>query len=421
MILSSITIPLAGMVDTAVVGHLDDVRYLAAVALAASLFAFLFMIFNFLRMGVTGRTAQFFGAADESAIARTLAQGLTIAVLIGMLLIIFRQPLVELGMWVMGAPEAVSDDARRYFFIRIYGAPFVLGTYVLTGWFIGLHKARAVLVLLLLNNGINMALDLLFVPGMGMAVEGVALATVVADILAFAWGCQVAVRQEGVLRQLRRDGRLFVAGEAAQLFHLNKNLFLRTVALMSVFTFFTAQGARQEAVVLAANAVLLNMFVLAAFGLDGFAYAAEALAGHALGRRDLAGFGKALRLTAFWSLLQAIFIALVFAVIGTQWIAWLTTLPEVRLAAGDYLGWVVVLPLVGVWAFWLDGVFVGATLSRDMRDTMLLSVIGFFIAWYLLLPLRNHGLWLAMLLFFALRGVLLAFRLRRQYPELLHR
>ncbi len=417
MILSGITIPLAGMVDTAVMGHLEEVRYLAAVALASSLFAFLFMIFNFLRMGVTGRTAQFLGADDEASMARTLAQGLVIAAVVGVSLILLQGLLADWGIRLMGAPDGVAGDARRYFGIRIYGAPFLLGIYVLTGWFIGRHKAQLVLLLLLLNNGANMLLDLLFVPLLGMNVEGVALATVMSEILAFGLGCHLAFRHEHAWQALLQNRRLFVAGEAAQLFQLNKDLFLRTIALMTVFTFFTAQGARQEATILAANAVLLNMFVLAAFGLDGFAYAAEALVGHALGRGDGRRLGRALKLTAIWSMAQAVAIALIFLLFGQVWIDWLTTLPDVREAARGYLVWVVVLPLVGVWAFWLDGVFVGATSSRDMRNTMLLSVAGFYLLWFLLRPLQNHGLWLAMLLFFALRGVLLGFRLLRQYPK----
>ncbi len=417
MILSGMTIPLAGMVDTAVMGHLDDARYLAAVALASSLFAFLFMVFNFLRMGVTGRAAQFSGAADDAALARLLLQGLVIAWVIGLALILLQTPLARAGLGLMGASPLVEPEAQRYFAIRIYGAPFLLGIYVLTGWFIGVQQPRRVLALLLLSNGLNALLDLLFVPLLGMRADGVALATVLAEVTAFSFGCWLLLRQRGMGARLWRIGRLFAPGEARQLLQLNRDLFLRTIALMIVFTFFTAQGARQGDLILAANAILLNMFVLAAYGLDGFAYAAEALVGHALGDRNAPALRRALRLTASWSLMQALLIAFVFIVIGGWWIDLLTSLGEIRELARDYLPWVIALPLVAFAAFWLDGVFVGATLSADMRNTMLLSTTLFFAAWWLLLPLGNHGLWLAMLLFFALRGVLLGFRLRRHYLQ----
>jgi len=416
MILSGITIPLAGMVDAAVVGHLDEPRHLAAVAVASSLFAFLFMVFNFLRMGVTGRAAQFFGAADEVALARLLRQGLVTALVIGGLLVVLQWPLASLGLELMGASPAVAAEAWRYFVVRIYGAPFLLGVYVVTGWLVGVQRPRAVLALLLVNNGVNVLLDLLFVPGLEFGVVGVALATVLADLTAFVFGCWLLQRDRWLSR-LWRVRRLFLPGEALQLFHLNRDLFLRTVALMSVFTFFTAQGARQGDVILGANAVLLGMFVLAAYGLDGFAYAAEALVGKALGRGQPRALERALRLTLSWSALQALLMTVAFLLIGAWWIDRLTTLPEVRAAARDYLPWVVVLPPVAFWAFWLDGVFVGATLGRDMRDSMLFSAAVFALAWYLLRPFGNHGLWLAMTLFFALRGLLLGLRLRRHRRE----
>ncbi len=414
MILSAITIPLAGMVDTAVVGHLDDVRYLAAVAVSASVFAFLFMIFNFLRMGMTGRAARFFGAGDDAALGRLLWQGLLIAMVIGMALILLQAPLAGIGLGLMGASQAVTEEARWYFAIRIFGAPFLLSIYVLTGWLVGVQRTRLVLALLLVNNGVNIALDLLFVPVLGFRVAGVALATVLAEVAAFGFGLWMLWR-EGMLGRPPVLARLFGQGEAMQLLHLNRDLFLRTVALMSVFTFFTAQGARQGEEILGANAVLLGMFVFAAYGLDGFAYAAEALVGQSLGARDRPALRRSLWLTALWSLFQAVLMVLGFVLIGGWWIDLLTDLEPIRALARDYLPWVVAMPLVGFWAFWLDGVFVGATLSRDMRNTMLLAAAGFFLFWHLLRPLGNHGLWLAMMLFFALRGVLLGSRLWRHY------
>jgi len=417
MILSNISQPVIGLVDTAVVGHLDQVKYLGAIAVAGAVFAFLFTIFNFLRMSATGRAAQFFGAEDEPGMGRVLGQGLALSVLLGMALILAQWPIAGAGFGLMAAEPAVTLEAQRYFAIRIWAAPFVLADFVLVGWFIGLHRARAALALNLVLNITNILLDLLFVPVLGMTTDGVALASLIAEILAMCVGLVIAFRYMGGWRMIRDAGRLFPGHELMLLLRMNRDLLIRTVALMSVFLFFTAQGARQGEILLAANTILLQYLALLAYALDGFAQAAEAMVGKVIGagRRD--SLRGVLRLTAGWSFWVAAGIAGFIGVFGDAMVRLLTSIPEARAAAHVYLPWLVLTPLVAVWPFWLDGVFIGATWSREMRNSMVMSVLLFFLIWKLATPLGNHGLWLSMILFFAVRGVTLGMTLRNKLHD----
>ena len=412
MILSNISQPIIGLVDTAVVGHLDAVKYLGAIAVAGAVFAFLFTIFNFLRMSATGRAAQFFGANDSAGMGRVLGQGLALATLLGLGVIAAQWPIADAGFRLMAAQPAVTAEAQRYFAIRIWAAPFVLANYVLVGWFIGLHRARAALALNLVLNLTNILLDLLFVPVLGMTTDGVALASLLAEILATLVGLVAAFRFMGGWRMIQQAGRLFPLHEIMLLLRMNRDLMIRTVALMSVFMFFTAQGARQGEVLLAANTLLLNNLSLLAFTLDGFAQAAEAMVGKVIGagRRDQ--LRKVLALTAGWSFWVALGTAAFICVMGDGMIALLTSLPAVQGAASVYLPWLVLTPLIAVWPFWLDGVFIGATWSSEMRNSMVASTLLFFLIWKLTRPMGNHGLWLSMILFFAVRGVTLGWTLR---------
>lgn len=407
MILSNITQPVIGLVDTAVVGHLDEVKYLGAIAVAGAVFAFLFTIFNFLRMSATGRAAQFFGAGDEQGMGRVLGQGLALAAVFGLIVIAAQWPIAGAGFRLMAADPAVTTEAQRYFAIRIWAAPFVLANYVLVGWFIGLHKARSALALNLVLNIANILLDLLFVPVLGMTTDGVAMASLLAEILAFLVGLTISLQFMGGWTMIRSAGWLFPLHELTLLFRMNRDLMIRTVALMSVFMFFTAQGARQGDILLAANTILLNYLSLLAFSLDGFAQAAEAMVGKVIGAGRHEQIRKVLRLTAGWSFWVAVIIAAFIFLFGDWMIHLLTSIPEARAAAHVYLPWLVLTPLIAVWPFWLDGVFIGATWSREMRNSMVLSTLLFFLVWKATTPLGNHGLWLSMILFFALRGITL--------------
>ncbi len=406
MILSNVSVPLLGMVDTGVTGHLDSPVYLGAVAVGSMVFSFLYTGVNFLRMGTTGIAAQRFGADDADGLRTSLGQAVIVALGIALLLLALQWPIATLAMTLVGADPSVEANALDYFFIRIWSAPGTLANMVLIGWFLGLSNARVPLLIFLVVNVTNIVLDLLFVIVLGMKVDGVALASVIAEYAGLAVGLW------HVARALKQTGghwsapQLLELREYAAFFAVNANLFVRTIALIFAIAFVTAQGARMGEVVLAANAIMMNFQNLTSFGLDGFAHAAEALVGRAVGERRRDAFVAAVRVSLKWSLIFAACFALLYAVGGPLLIAILTDLPEIRSAAMTYLPWMIVSPLISVWSFLYDGVYVGATRAREMRDIMLVSTFVVFLpAWYLLTGLGNHGLWLAFMLFLASRGV----------------
>ncbi|MDN3524520.1 MATE family efflux transporter [Halomonas sabkhae] len=410
IILSNITVPLLGLVDTAVVGHLSDSRYLAAVTLGATLFGFLYWGFGFLRMGTTGLTSQAAGRGDDEGVRNLLGQSLLLAMGIGFTLILAGRPLVELGLWLLDGSEQATVLAREYASIRLWSAPAVLANYAILGWFLGQQNSRVTLIIMVLTNAVNILLDLWFVVGLGMTSDGVAWATVIADYSALSVGLWLVSRQLQQLGGRFRRSRLLRMAAYSELFRVNANLFVRTLGLLFAMAFFTSRGAAQGDTVLAANAVLLQFIMLTSYGLDGFAHAAEALTGHAVGQQRWQAFARAVRSAAGFSLLTAGIAALVFA-IGGQWlIALLTGLPEVRDSAATYLPWVVVMPLIAVWSYLLDGVFIGATAIREMRNSIFIGLAVYLPIWWLTQPWGNHGLWLAFTLFTATRsGVLIAY------------
>jgi MATE family, multidrug efflux pump len=406
MILSNISVPLLGMVDTGVTGHLDSPTYLGAVAIASTIFGFLYTGMNFLRMGTTGIAAQRFGADDNDGLRVALGQAIIVAVLIGLVLLALQIPVGEWAIPLFGAEIDVEKSALVYFSIRIWSAPGTLANFVLIGWFLGLQNARVPLLIFLTINITNIVLDLVFVIGLGMQVDGVALASVIAEYSGLFVGLGFAVH---ALRN--RDGhwplaRLFNVRAYSAFFAVNAHLFIRTMALMFTFAFVTAQGARLGGVILAANAVLMNLQMLTAFALDGFAHAAEALVGKAVGQRNRKALEQSVRLALKWSLKFAVGFCLFYIVAGPLLIRMLTDLSEVRETAMRFLPWLVLSPLVSVWSFLYDGGYVGATRAREMRDIMIFSTLGIFLpAWFLLQGYGNHGLWLAFTLFMAARGI----------------
>jgi MATE family multidrug resistance protein len=406
MILSNISVPLLGMVDTGVTGHLDDAVYLGAVAVGSTIFGFLFSGFNFLRMGTTGITAQRYGAGDGDGLKIALGQALIVALVIAATLILLQAPVARLSMVLIGPEPDIAAYAGEYFSIRIWSAPATLANYALIGWFIGLQNARIPLFIVLAINVTNIVLDLVFVLGLGMKVDGVAAASVIAEFTGLAVGGAYAIAH---LR--KADGRMLVSHlvtmrEYAAFFAVNANLLVRTMALMFAFAFVTAAGARLGGLVLAANAVLINMLHLMSFALDGFAHAAEALVGKAIGARDRASLQRAVALALRWSLYVSVLFSLFFLVGGKPLIRLLTNLPDVVAISDTYLPWLVGLPMVAVWSYLYDGVFVGATRAREMRDIMLIATFLVFVpAWYAFRFLDNHGLWLALALFLAARGI----------------
>lgn len=414
LILSNITVPLLGMVDTAVMGHLPDARYLGAVAIGATIFSFLFIGFNFLRMGTTGVTAQAHGAEDDDRIRAGLGQAALLALGIGALLILLQYPLGEAAMWLLSPDAEILPEASIYFSIRIWGAPFTLLNFALIGWFIGMQSGRGPLYLMLTINLSNILLDLLFVVGIGMTADGVALASVIAEGCGSGLGLWLAARQ--LRSHPGRWSREHLGDRVAlkRLVHVNSNLLVRTLSLMFAFGFLIAQSSRQGQIILAANAVMMQFQYLMAYALDGFANAAEALVGKAIGARDPKALGRAVRVSLIWSLVVALIFVLVFLLFGRGIVNLLTTLPNVREAIYLYLPWMIVSPLLSVWSFLYDGVYVGGTRAREMRNTMLFSVLIIYLpAFYLLQPLGNHGLWLAFMLFMCARGISMHYLYKR--------
>jgi len=406
MILSNISVPLLGMVDTGVMGHLESPAYLGAVAIGATIFTFLYIGMNFLRMGTTGIAAQRFGADDFDGLRVALGQALIVSLAIAIVVLVLQVPIRSIALSLLGGDAETRSHAATYFSIRVWSAPGTLANYVLIGWFLGLQNARVPLLIFLTINVTNILLDLLFVVGLGMKIEGVALASVIAEYMALGVAFLFAARE------LRRHSGHWPLAKFTRLsayrafFGVNANLFVRTMALMFTFAFVTAQGARLGPLILAANAVLMNFQNLTALGLDGFAHAAEAMVGRAVGRQDDGALQHTVRLTLKWSLIFAGGFVAVYALAGPLIVRLLTDLPDVRATAMSYLPWLVVSPLISVWCFLYDGVYVGMTRARDMRNIMLFSAFVVFIpVWYLAQPFGNHGLWFALLAFLASRGI----------------
>ena len=405
LILSNISIALLGIVDTAVVGHLSHPYFLGAVAIATVIFDFIYWGMGFLRMGTTGIVAQAHGKGDDDEIRTALVHSIFIALSIAVLLLLMQNLIATAGFFLIGGSNDVITHARIYFNWAIWGAPAVLGSMAMFGWLLGMQNARATLYYAITVNIINIILDILFVFGFGMEVKGVALASVLAQYSGLIMAT-ILVR-----RELRHKPGQWQSKSIMDLTRLtlmlvlNRNIFLRTLSLIFVFAFFARQGALQGDIILAANAVLLNFQALTALGLDGFANAAEALVGKAIGAADRIAFKLSVQSALRWSLIIATLFSVFYWLAGEQLIAVLTSISEVKQTALIYLPWLIVSPLICVWCFLLDGIFIGAVRGLEMRNSMLISTFLIFIpAWYLLQFLGNHGLWLAFLIFFIARG-----------------
>ncbi len=414
MILSNVSIPLLGMVDTAVVGHLPEPHYLGAVAVGAVIFSFVFWGFGFLRMGTTGFVAQAHGSGVPGRVQTRFAQAALIAVALALVVLAAQGLIREAALALIDADGPVESEARSYFQIRIWAAPATLMTYVLVGWFLGLKNARAPLAIMLSANLANIVLDLWFVPVLGWGVPGVALASLLSEYLALAIGLALAIRGGRLRPRAWRWAEIRDLRQLREMLSVSADIMLRTLCLIFAFAFFVRQGARQGEVILAANAVLMNFQHFMAYALDGFAHAAEAFVGDAIGARNARRLRRAIALTGRWSAGVALAMAGLYALAGGWVIGALTDLDAVRALAATYLPCLVISPLISVWSFWLDGVCIRATRGRELRNTMLLATFACYLpAWWLLQGWGNHGLWAALLVFLAARGIGLSLLLRR--------
>lgn len=408
IILANISVPLLGAVHTAVVGHLPEPYYLGAVAIGAMLFNFIYHLFNCLRMGTTGPTAQARGAGDFAEVRAMLSRALLLAAAIGGLLVLLQLPILAAALWLINASAEVEHHAGEYFRIRVWAMPAVLASYAIVGWLYGMRDARLPLLILLVTNGVNIVLSLWFVIGLGWGVPGVAIASLIAEYTGLAAGLLCVWC---VLRSLPDDGsrsRVLEPVRFARMLAINGDIVLRTFCVVSVLAIFMAKSAELGDVQLAANQVLHTFLMFTSFGLDGFAHAAESILGESVGRRNRGAFRRNMRVVFLWAGLVAALNAVVYVVAGPAIIALLTGIAEVRATAETWLLWPALLPLVGVWAYTYDGVYLAATRTRIMRNTVLLSFLAFLLVLHFAMPLfGNAGLWGALAVFLGLRGVLL--------------
>lgn len=414
VVISNATIPLLGVVDTAVVGQLGDPAPIGAVGLGAVILTSIYWAFGFLRMGTVGLAAQAIGAENRAEVAALLTRVLLIGGGAGLVLITFRAPIFAFALWLSPASEEVESLVRAYLQVRIWSAPAAIAIYGITGWLIAQERTGAVLALQLWQNGLNIALSVWFVLGLNLGVEGVALGTFLAEWSGLILGLWLCRRAFGV-RAWRDWGRVFDRVALWRMAVVNVDILLRSVLLLLGFSSFLFLGADFGDATLAANQVLIQFVYVTAYGMDGFAFAAEALVGRAMGARARDALRRAAVLTSIWGLAVCAGMALILTGLGGLFIDLMTTAEGVRAEARLYLPWIVAGVLIG-WASWmLDGIFIGATRTRDMRNMMAVSFAGYVALVAVLVPLwGNHGLWAALVGFFLLRGLTLALR----YPAL---
>ena len=407
--LSNATVPLIGFVDTVVIGQLGQAHLLGAIALSAAIFSFIYFLFNFLRMGTTGLTAQAVGADNAGEVAASLVRALILAAIIGLVLIVLQVPIRHFALSLMGASERVSEIAATYIDIRIWAAPAALANFALLGWFIGLGKATVAFGLQLFLNTINIVLAIVFVMVFDWSVPGVALAAVAAELVAVVAGLVIARRE---LQLRHATFSVYAVTEFSQMrrvLAVSRDILIRTACIQIAITFFVAQGARAGDATLATNAILFNIVLIAIYMIDGFAYAVETLVGQAVGARARNRFRNAIRLSTQGAALVSVVLAIVLWLTGYMIIDFMTTSEEIRGLARVYLVWAALVPITSVWCFLLDGIFIGATATATMRNMMFISMLGYFAAWFFLVPLfENHGLWIALHVLFLLRAVTLA-------------
>jgi MATE family multidrug resistance protein len=408
IVLSNATVPLLGAVDTAVVGQMGLAAPIGAVGIGAVILAALYWPFGFLRMGTTGLAAQAHGAGQAAEGTAVLLRALLVGAAAGLAVVLVQGLLFRAAFALAPASAEVETLARQYLAIRVWGAPATISLYAVTGWLIALERTRGVLVLQLWMNGLNVALDLWFVLGLGWGVQGVAVATLIAEWTGLClglWLCREAFGPALAAAWARLGDRPALA----RMFSVNRDIMLRSVLLQLSFTSFLFLGAGQGDVVLAANQVLLQFLEITAYALDGFAFAAESLVGQAVGARAPAGVRRASVVASQWGLGGALALAAVFALAGPALIDLMATAPQVRETARAFLPWVALAPLIGVASWMLDGIFIGATLTREMLKAMALSVAIYAAAVAVLLPaFGNHGLWAALMVLNAARGITMA-------------
>lgn len=415
-IISNITVPLLGLVDVAIIGHIGDAHYIAAISVGTMVFNVLYWVFGFLRMGTGGMTSQAIGRRDLAEVVRLILRAFVVGFGLGMVFVLFQRPLISLGIWIMQPSPDIVSLCRRYCLICIWGAPAVLSLYGFTGWYVGMQNTRLPMVISIAQNLVNIIVSLFLVFGLHWDIEGVAYGTAIAQwtgflmALLFWW---ISYRRLWKYLRFSSSGRKEKKSAWLKFFVVNRDLFIRTLFLVSVFLCFTAIGSRQGALILAANTLLMEFFTIFSYFTDGFAYAGEALGGKAYGARN----GGAFREVTQRLFVLGAFVTLAFTVFyltgGMLFLQLLTNDPTVIQTVRIYFPWAVAIPLSGVAAFLLDGIFVGIMHTKGLLSSSVIAALCFFGSYYFLRTgLGNHALWLAFIVYLAVRGIVEAILFR---------
>jgi len=414
IVLANATIPILGAVDTGVVGQMGLAAPIGAVGIGAIIISAIYWMFGFLRMGTTGLTAQAIGSNNQSETSALLVRGIIIGLVAGLVLILIQIPLFSGALGLSPASQEVEGLANEYLKIRVFSAPAAIAIFGITGWLIAKERTKAVLFLMLLVNSVNITLDFIFVLKLGWGVEGVAFATFIAEWLGLFYGLWLA--REGFNNGYWKNWvQIFDRVRLVQMAKVNSDILIRSVLLEIGFVSFLFLGSSFDDATLAANQVLVQFLNITAYAMDGFAFAAEALVGQALGAKNRALFRRSAVMTSQWGVGLVVVMAIAFYVFGNTIINVMTTAEDVRVVSYDYLPWMVLAPLVGAAAWMLDGIFIGATRTADMRNMMFISFCVYLIALAFLLPkYDNHGLWASLIIFSIARGVTLGYK----YPKL---
>jgi MATE family multidrug resistance protein len=406
---------LLGLVDTAVIGNLGDPALLGAIAIGGMIFSFLYWGFGFLRMGTTGLVAQAQGAGDNTEARAAFYRAILVGTIVGLLLLIVHSPIARLAFSIIEGSVPVETAALTYFQIRIWGAPFSLAHLAILGYLLGQQDTRAILIIQLVLNFTNIILDLVFVMVLGLGVEGVAAATVIAEVIAFLLGLTIVLRRMRLLGHgtLVTQHQLLNASALRRMFVVNRDIMIRTLCLIFAFAWFTNEGAKSGDVLLAANAILMQFVSFSAFFLDGFALTAESLVGNAVGAKNRAQLEKAIKYSSQLAFITAMGVSVLLIVFGPAAVQVLTNIAEVRDTANDYMIWAIAAPVLSIWCYLLDGIFIGATRTQEMRNAMVVSLASYLVAWWMLSSFGNHGLWASLMIYFVARALTLYYYLPR--------
>lgn len=417
-IISNITVPLLGLVDLTIVGHMDSVAYIGAISVGTMIFNVIYWIFGFLRMGTSGMTSQALGRRDLAEVMKMFVRSLLVGLATALVFIVFQSPVRSIVLGVMHPSAQIMPHARTYFNICIWGAPAMLSLYGLTGWFIGMQNTRIPMIVSIFQNVVNILASLLFVYAFRMKIEGVATGTLVAQWSGFLLSFLLWHKYYGKLKHQNWRQSLFLPEAMKKFFTVNRDIFLRTLFLVSVNLFFVSAGARQGDVILSVNTLLMTLFTIFSYFMDGFAYAGEAMGGKAFGSRNARAFDEICRGLFFWGAVMVVVFTLIYVVGGKGFLSLLTSQQSVVDATEEYLWWAALIPLTGVMAFIFDGVFIGMTATSAMLRASVMAALLFFGIFPLFRPyMHNHALWLAFIVYLATRSVsewIFFVRLRRK-------